>query len=522
MRQIDKDTLLQMLLERDLEQGIATLRDLPKPDSLTHALTGAQKVVECMNKGQEILVVGDYDADGICASALMCRFFERLGYEKFRLVIPHRFIDGYGVSAALLEKYANNASIVVSVDNGINAFCAGDWCKEHNIVFIITDHHTPANTLPQADVIIDPYMADCSFIQKSICGAVVAWYFCAAIKQILGASIDMGEFLEYLALASIADIMPLVGINRILVKKGIERLRNSSSPLALLIRSKLKTINAENLAFSIVPLLNCAGRMANANLALDFLLAPSVVDALRIYDKLFELNVQRKSVQSEILSLAQMPNIESEHIIVSYGEDWHEGVLGIVASSLAQEKGKSAFVLSYSNGILKGSGRSFGGLNLIASITPLSKHLLRFGGHSGAVGISLELEQLEGFINALESALIFDDIKENAILGVIESASINEELLSICERFEPFGEGNPKPVFLCENLQIQSLKPLGRDKKHLSYILNDKSNGALLEAIEFFVPQMREIGQSGNVQFELMRDDYNNKVKMKILQFDVS
>ncbi|MCX2717866.1 single-stranded-DNA-specific exonuclease RecJ [Helicobacter sp. MIT 21-1697] len=519
MRHIDKDTLLQILLERDLEQGIANLRDLPKPDSLTHALKGAQKVVECMNKGQEILVVGDYDADGICASAVMCRFFESLGYENFRLVIPHRFVDGYGVSAALLEKYAHNASVVVSVDNGINAFCAGEWCKERDIIFIITDHHTPTDTLPQADVIIDPYLPDCNFIQKSICGAVVAWYFCAAIKQILGACVDMSIFLEYLALASIADVMPLVGINRILVKKGIESLCKSSSPLALLIRSKLKAISAQNLAFSIVPLLNCAGRMANAHLALNFLLAQSLADALRIYDELLELNIQRKSVQNEILSLAQMTQIESEHIVVSYGEDWHEGVLGIVASSLAEQKGKSAFVFSHNNGVLKGSGRSFGGANLIASITPLSAYLLRFGGHSGAVGISLQLEQLEGFIQTLESTLVFDEIGENAILGVIESANINDELLAICERFEPFGEGNPKPVFLCENLCIQSLKPLGKDKKHLSYILSDKSNGVLLEAIEFFAPQMREIGQIGNVQFELMRDDYKNKVKLKIVQF---
>ncbi len=171
------------------------------------------------------------------------------------------------VSAALLEKYANNAAVVVSVDNGITAFCAGQWCKARGIPFIITDHHTPTDTLPQADVIINPMLQDSTFIQKSICGAVVAWYFCAAIKQNLKANIDMGMFLEYLAIATIADVMPLTGINRILVKKGLESLNHSSSVLATLLRESFarfkKPITAENLAFDFIPLLNCAGRKGN-------------------------------------------------------------------------------------------------------------------------------------------------------------------------------------------------------------------------------------------------------------------
>ena len=168
-----KQDILHFLQSRDLECGIRTLRDLPTPQNLNNTESGAKIITQAMERNNEILVVGDYDADGVCASAIISLFFKALEYQHFRLIIPHRFEDGYGVSAALLEKNAQNAAVVVSVDNGITAFCAGQWCKAKGIPFIITDHHTPTDTLPQADVIINPMLQDSTFAQKSICGAVV-------------------------------------------------------------------------------------------------------------------------------------------------------------------------------------------------------------------------------------------------------------------------------------------------------------------------------------------------------------
>lgn len=516
---IDKEKLLEILLARDLDRGIATLQDIPPPSSLTHVFEGAKKVANCIKNGQEVLVVGDYDADGVCASAIMVRFFESLGYDNVRIVIPHRFDDGYGVSATLLEKYANNASIVVSVDNGINAICAGKWCKKMGIELIITDHHTPTGELPQADVIIDPYLPECTFPQKDICGSTVAWYFCAAIKQILNAKIDMKIFLEYLAIACIGDVMPLVGLNRILVKKGIERLKSVDSAFNKLVKAKIKNINAQSLAFYLVPLLNSAGRMADANLALKLLVSKNFAEANATYDNLLALNKERKIAQSKILESCKSHIIQSEHLVLSYGAGWHEGVLGIVASNLAKEYAKSAFVFSEHNGILKGSGRSFGGVNLIASITLIGDCLLRFGGHSGAVGLSLDLEKLHNFIERFEEMVVIEQIQNDDVLGIISSVDIDRELLEICQRFEPFGEENEIPIFICQNLLIESIKPLGTENKHFEYTLYDNENKIRLLAVEFFANEMREVGQCGDVYFSLLHDEFKNELKIKIQDF---
>lgn len=521
MHNLTKQQILHILQSRDLECGIHTLRDLPTPQSLNHIESAAQIISQAMEKNREILVIGDYDADGVCASAIMTRFFQTLGYQHFRLIIPNRFEDGYGVSAALLDKYAHNAAVVVSVDNGITAFCAGEWCKARDIPFIITDHHTPTPTLPQADAIINPMLKDSTFIQKNICGAVVAWYFCGAIKRSLGAKIDMGMFLEYLAIATIADVMPLKGINRILVKKGLESLNTSSSVLATLLHQEYarfkKPITAESLSFDFIPLLNCAGRMESANKALELLLSPSLAHAAHIYTELKSLNAKRKEIQQDIIQKAQEHIIQTDEFVLSYGESWHEGVLGIVAAQLARMYKKSAFVLSQNAGVLKGSGRSFGGANLIASITPLQQYCLSFGGHSGAVGLSLELNQLEVFVEKLQECMVYEEASDREAFFTLGAESIDRELFKILESFEPFGEGNPKIAFLLENLTIQEIRPLGRENKHFEYTLVD-SRGVCVVGLEFLAPTMREVGQCLDIHAELMCDYYKNRIVVKILE----
>lgn len=516
---IHKADVVEILKSRDVQRGIFSLSHLPLPQSLAHITQGAQIVAQCIKDAKEVLVVGDYDADGICASAVMVKFFKLLGYERMRLVIPNRFIDGYGISAALLQKHAHNAAVIISVDNGISAMCAGEWCAKAHIPLVITDHHTPSKELPKASVIIDPHLPQCSFPQKDICGAVVAWYFCAALKETLQADIDMKCFFEYLAIASIGDVMPLVGINRILVQKGLQALQSAKSPLAEFLCLKYKYINAQTLAFYIAPLLNSAGRMASADIALEFLVSENLTQAHQLYAKLSSLNAERKAIQAEVLAAAKECVIEKEHFILSYGEGWHEGVLGIVAATLAKEYQKSAFVFNKHKDVLKGSGRSEGGVNLIGSITCVDSYLLHFGGHKGAVGLSLSVDKLEDFIGTLGEHFIYEARAQEPILGIIGSEEIDYELLALCEEFAPFGEGNPIPLFICEDLLIQSIKPIGKDGKHFEYVLYDRRAHIKLVGIEFFAPFMREVGQSGDVCFELSRDEFRSTLKLKIIHF---
>ena len=514
---LSKAQILERLLARDVERGYKSLKDLPLPQALAHITEGAEIVANCIKSNQEVLVVGDYDADGVCASAIMVQFFRILGYANMRLIIPNRFTDGYGVSAALLQKYANNAAVVISVDNGITAFCAAQWCKEAQIPLVITDHHTPTHQLPEADVIIDPYLSECTFPQKSICGAVVAWYFCATLKQILDCDVNMSVFLPYLAIASVGDVMPLVGINRLLVKKGIESLYTTSMPFARLLREKYKKLDAQTLGFYIVPLLNAPGRMASADVALAFLVSEDLDKAQSAYERLLNLNNERKKIQSEVLESAHKHLIEYDDFVVSYAQGWHEGVLGIVASHLSREYQKSAFVFNEINNVLKGSGHSFGDVNLIASITPLADKLLGFGGHSGAMGLSVEKEKLRDFASSL--CMVCEESEDkDSVLGKIESANIDRELLEIIEHFAPFGAGNPMPVLICEYMRIESIKPFGKVGVHFEYILRDTRTQTRLVCVEFFAPCMREVGQCGDVYCEIMRDDFTLGVKLKMIE----
>lgn len=517
---LTQEDIIQILRSRELDGGVLALADLPKPQSLKGTDEGARIVCEAMRDNKEILVIGDYDADGVCASAIMSLFFNMLGYKHFRLIIPHRFTDGYGVSAALLDKHAKNAAVIVSVDNGITAFCAGEWCRARQIPFIITDHHTPMEMTPQADVIINPMLADSAFMQKNICGAVVAWYFCGALKHALGAKIDMGGFLTYLAIATIADIMPLVGINRMLVKKGLEHLLHSRSAFATLLRMEFaktkKLLNAQNLAFDFIPLLNCAGRMDSADRALAFLLATDMAHATALYEELKGLNQQRKAIQHEVAQKARENLILRDDFVLSYGEGWHEGVLGIVAAQLAREYKKSAFVLNKTHDVLKGSGRSYGGVNLIASITPLREYCIGLGGHSGAVGLSIEAHCLQAFVKELGHCMVYEEVGEEGVLGKLEAGSVNMELFKILESFEPFGEGNPQPIFLIENLTLHAIKPL-KNNQHFEYTLVD-AHGVCLMGLEFFAPKILEVGQNIDIRAEIIRDCYRQRIGVKILE----
>ncbi|MGI0406600.1 single-stranded-DNA-specific exonuclease RecJ [Helicobacter himalayensis] len=513
--------LVEEILEsRNTTQGIASLKDLPQPHLLKGVGDGAKIVSKVMHEKGKILIVGDYDADGVNASAVMSVFFDKINYTNYEIILPNRFSDGYGISPNLLERInaPQNFALVVSVDNGISAFSAAEYCKEHNLPLIITDHHTPHTTLPCAQCVINPKQEGCAFPFKDICGCVVAWYFCAGIKQELQANIDMGAFLPFLALATLADVMPLVGVNRILVKKGLESLQSARFGFCEVICQKVSVINAENIAFSLIPLLNCAGRMGDANLALDFLLAKTQTSASKAYNKLCKINVQRKLVQREILSQAQQNLTQLPNILYASGEEWHRGVIGIIASQLAQIHKKCAFVLSTEcdDGILKGSARSFGGVDLIKTaqkVQEIKPLLKEFGGHSGALGLSLDSKNLQEFMELFSEYLCLGENAQESVLGEISSQYLDLEFLKMLERFEPFGEGNPTPFFLCRDLELIESKIIGKTKEHLGLKFLS-SKGTQINGIEFFSSEVPK--EKNEWIFSLSKDTFCNCPCLKI------
>lgn len=460
---------LEALLQSRFAAGFARLSDIPDPVKLTDAEKAARRIADAVRSGERIALVGDYDVDGVTATAITALFFRQIPY-PLDVTIPNRFTDGYGVSEPVLERI--DADVVFTVDNGINAFAAADACRRRGIDLIITDHHTPAASLPDAYAVVNPKRTDDAYPFPDICGAQVAWMLMALIKKELGLAIDMGQFLELLALAVIADVMPLVGVNRAIVQAGLGQMERSHRPMSVIIREALgKTkLAAEDIGFQIAPRLNAAGRLEDASIAFDFLTAEDEKSAFHQFELLTQLNTLRKSIEAEATDEAVALVSGEDRVIVVAREGWHEGVVGIVASRLVHRYEKPVIVLSIENGIAKGSARSIGNVSIYDLIASQSELLLKFGGHKMAAGLSMSAEHIDAFrtgINSAAAAVDPDDyLPVEEIVGQLDTGSVDMELLEILDRFEPYGEGNPRPRFLAKDAEIVGIRYLGSEGDH--------------------------------------------------------
>ena len=444
------------------------LSEMAHPNQLKDAEKAAKRIAQAIQSKQKIALVGDYDVDGVTATALVKRFFNAIDY-PLTTTIPNRFTDGYGISPSVLQRI--EADLILTVDNGINAFEAAQLCKDKGIDLIITDHHTPSETLPNAFAIVNPKQSDCPYPQKEICGAQVGWLLMALVKQELALNVDMRDFFPYLTLAIIADVMPLLGINRTIVRQGLEAIKISTIPAFQIMREFCEHdgLNSEDIAYQIAPRINSAGRLEDASIALNFLLATSVEEAQHYFDLLTELNTLRKATEAQHTEEAMEKVDPNDTIIVVAGEGWNEGVVGIVASRLVSTFGKPSIVLSIHDGIAKGSGRSIGNVDLHSLIKSQENLLVGFGGHKMAAGLSMKADKIALFKEGINKALTCspdDFIPTTDVIGQLDPAAWNEHLLQILERYEPYGEANPRPHFLLKEADIVDLEYMGKEQAH--------------------------------------------------------
>ena len=465
---LTKQELFNLLSQR-FDSEDKKLSQIPNPALLQNASESAKKIAEAIRTNKRITLVGDYDVDGVSSTAIMVDFFRQIPY-PLEAIIPNRFKDGYGVSPNVLKRI--NADLVITVDNGISANAAADICKERGIDLIITDHHTPSENLPEALYIVNPKLATCEYPFKDICGAQVAWLLLGLVKKELSLDIDMKLFLDILAIAIIADVMPLTDINRTLVKEGLKLMKTSSRPSSIIIRDFLNksNITSEDIAFQIAPRLNSAGRLEDASIALNFYTATTKNAAFKQFELLGQLNALRKETEAQTTERATLSVNENDKVIVVSGEDWHEGVVGIVASRLVSQFGKPAIVLSVKDGVAKGSARSVGDVNIYELIKENESLLSKFGGHKMAAGLGLLEEKIASFreaVNASASKLDPKDfLPKEQVTGILDSDDIDLELLSLLDAFEPYGEANHRPIFLIENAEVVGVKLMGADKSH--------------------------------------------------------
>ncbi len=497
------DDLNNILSSRFKNDNVKSLKDLPHPHSFKDCELAAKLCAQGIQKNSKILIIGDYDVDGVMATVIMMKFFKMLDYQNIKYTIPNRFNDGYGISKNIVAQH-KNIDLIITVDNGIAAFEAAQYCYDQNIPLIITDHHNPQESIPKAAAIINPKQKNCPFAQKDICGAAVAWYFCNAIKLALNQNFSLQPLLKYVMLATISDMMPLININRLFVKKGLQQFINSEEKSDILLKTLLKNtqINAQDISFYIVPLLNSAGRIKDAKLACDFFLAQNEDHIKAIFYDLKSLNLERKTITQEVYNLAISSLVQTPNYVLAFGENFNDGVLGIVAARLVESYLRPAFVFTKKqDGSFKGSGRSDGKINIFETLLPFQNNFLHFGGHAEAVGISLDSTALEKFGSFFSLCIPLNKKEKSDILGFLELESINYKLLEIINSFEPYGQGNQIPKFCIKNLKITQHKKIKDIHQRLEF--NHKIWG-----MDFFSKQFYETGEYVDITCSLTLDFY--------------
>ncbi|WP_456451503.1 single-stranded-DNA-specific exonuclease RecJ [Hydrogenimonas sp.] len=509
---------IEAILAARFDGGFKTLAELPNPFDLHDMDRAAERIARAIREGEKIAVVGDYDVDGVVSSAMMEEFFEIVGYPA-QVVIPNRFNDGYGVSPQILERL--DADVVVTVDNGITAVEAAEVCKRRGIDLVITDHHTPSDTLPDAYAIVNPKKAACSFAYPEICGAQVAWFLIGALKKEMGLDLKMARFLDLMALAIVADVMPLTTINRPLVQKGLQMLSTSRRPAFEAVRAYLgkSRFSAEDIGYGIGPRINSAGRMEDASVALRFLRAKNLTEASEGWLKLDALNIERRRIEAETTEAAMAAARPEDPVIVVAGEGWHEGVVGIVASRLVDRFKKPAIVLATEKGRAKGSGRSIGEVDLFGLLQKSAAHLEGFGGHKMAAGLALSMANFEKFRQAIcQEAAKLDPslfVPRGTEMGVLPLSEIDWELMAILERYEPYGEANARPRFLLEGVEVVEARPIGQEKNHLKLFLRDGRH--TLSAVQFGFRKEVRPGERITLSGTLQVNEYNDRKSIQMV-----
>ena len=477
---------------------LAGEEELSDPMLLTDMQKACERIWQAIDSGETIVVFGDYDVDGVTATALLYQHLKGMG-ASVKCMLPSREGDGYGLSRNAIQTIHDKGyRLIVTVDNGISAVDEAEFAASLGIDLIVTDHHLPPDTLPRAVAVVDPRRADDTSPFKGLCGAGVAFKLCAALD---GCTPE--EMLDYCgdlaAVGTVADVMPLVGENRTLVKAGLKQLQQTDRPglEALLEEVGLagKPVTAENVSYALAPRINAAGRMDNAVIALQLVLCEDEERAAELAHRLNEINALRQETEQQIFKAAQEllerePERLEDRVMLLWGQDWHPGVIGIVASRLVERTGRPVIVVSVDeHGEGKGSGRSVQGFNLHACIGACADLLVRYGGHAMAAGLSVRQENLPELRRRLNEWAA----RECPVLHTppltcdlsIHLDKITVDSVRCLERLAPYGAENPTPVFLLENAVVEGIYPVS-EGKHSRLRLQQGS--ASLYAVWFGMP----------------------------------
>ncbi len=512
-----------------------TRYDFHNPYEMPDMEKAVKRILEAIDNKEKIIVFGDYDVDGITSITVLKSFFKDLGIEVNEY-IPNRLYEGYGLNKEAIKKIAEQGyNLMITVDCGITGIEEIEYAKSLGIETIVTDHHEPGEELPNAIAVVDCKRKDNKYPFRELAGVGVAFKLCQAISQKL--NLDEKEYLKFLdivALGTISDIVPLKDENRVITKLGLMLIKQTKNCglVSLLNLAGYRKIDSTAISFGIAPRINACGRMGHANEALDLLLCSNMREASEKARNIAKYNNDRqeyeKIIYDDAIKQIEANNLENENSIVLGGDDWHHGVVGIVASKITDLYYKPCLLICFENGenIGKGSGRSISGFDLHESLTKCKELLEGFGGHSMAVGLSIKKENLpklkEKFEKIVKEANIEDIYPTINIDCIINIDKIDKEMVESLNLLEPLGEGNKTPIFAFKNLKIDSIRSL-TEGKHLKLVLKSNNN-TYINAIGFNLGYMANefiIGDKVDIAGCLEINSFNGTDSVQINLKDV-
>ncbi len=528
--------------------------DLHDPLDMADMTTAADRVARALEQGESVLVYGDYDVDGTTASALLTDFLRDRGVDT-SFFVPDRYDDGYGLCRRGLDVAAERgASLVVALDCGITAHEEAAYARELGLDLIICDHHTPKETdegvdLPDAFAVIDPKRPDDDYPFTELTGCGLGFKLAQAVLARRGDDPAAAfDYLDLLAVSTASDIVPLYGENRILMAEGLRALQRTDRPglraLADAADLDLADITSTgNIVFTLGPRLNAAGRMEHASTAVELLLAADYAEAEPLAAELERLNRERRSVddateQAAVEKAERQITARSPHALVLYDEDWHLGVIGIVASSIVERFHKPTIMLTHNGDEVKGSARSIEGINIYDALSDCADVLTQFGGHDHAAGLSLDVDAIEAFRDRFDAAvgervtpeLLTPSITVDAELDLDAIGSIDDRFWAVLQQFGPFGPANATPVFHGRDLAVVgSPRTVGSDGSHLKFEVRQRNgDGATFDVIGFgmgeklsVLERSQEEGRPLELLFSLEDNTWNGRTTLQLKARDL-
>jgi single-stranded-DNA-specific exonuclease len=484
----------------------ASLNHLRPPFTLKDMDVAVHRILKAINRREKILIFGDYDVDGVTATTILLEFFQSLGADV-SYYIPHRVTEGYGLQSSHIMNYAlaKKINLIITVDCGSGSHDAVAAANAAGIDVIITDHHVMPDTIPPAIAVINPMRYDCPSGFDDLAGVGVAFYLLICLrKQLRDENFwknrpepNLKRICDLVALGTLADMVPLTNNNRILAKTGLDIISSSPRPgmkaLMGVCGINKRAVNSEDVVFGLAPRLNSAGRVDHASLAVELLITKNMDDAGQIANSLNHMNRKRRSVETEMLAqikdhLKVNPSLLRKNTLVLAHPDWHLGILGIVASRVVKKYFCPVVLITTADGVGRGSARSIPGVNLYDGLCACAGDLESFGGHSIAAGLKIKTEKIDRFESEFENFVGNitkpDDFVPKIFIDYeLDFDDISEGLIDEIESLNPFGTGNPEPIFMARNITVVSWKIVG--KHHRRMLLKQSGGNTTFHAIHF-------------------------------------